>query len=317
MSDTPETRNVVIIGSGPAGLTAALYTSRANLEPLVIEGIQAGGPTGGQLTLTTDVENYPGFPEGIMGPELIQHMRAQAERFGTQYWTEDVTELDLSQRPFHVKTGTQEVYAHTVILSTGARPRRLDVPGEDELWGGGVSACATCDGFFFRDKEVVVVGGGDSAMEEATFLTKFASKVTVVHRRSELRASKIMQDRAFKNPKVEFVWDSTISEIHGENGVVSGVLLENVNTGETSEFPTDGVFLAIGHIPNTRLVEGVVDTDANGYIQVIEPTSRTNVEGVFACGDVMDPNYRQAITAAGSGCKAAIDAERHLAELHA
>ncbi|MBW3663227.1 MAG: thioredoxin-disulfide reductase [Actinobacteria bacterium] len=312
----PETRSVVIIGSGPAGLTAALYTARANLEPLVIEGMTAGGPTGGQLTLTTDVENYPGFPEGIMGPQLISDMRAQAERFGTTFWTEDVTEIDLDVRPFRVRTGAREVFAQALIMATGARPRKLEIPGEDEYWGGGVSACATCDGFFFRDQHVVVVGGGDSAMEEATFLTKFASKVTVVHRRSELRASKIMQERALKNDRVAFIWDTLIDEITGENGQVNGVKLRNVRTDETTELAADGVFLAIGHIPNTQLVDGVVTTDEFGYIEVDEPTTRTNVPGVFACGDVMDHTYRQAVTAAGTGCRAAIDAERYLADLH-
>jgi thioredoxin reductase (NADPH) len=312
----PETRSVVIIGSGPAGLTAALYAARANLEPLVIEGMAAGGPTGGQLTLTTDVENYPGFPEGIMGPQLISDMRAQAERFGTTFWTEDVTEVDLDARPFRIRTGTHEVFAHALILATGARPRKLEIPGEDEYWGGGVSACATCDGFFFRDQHVIVIGGGDSAMEEATFLTKFASRVTVVHRRSELRASKIMQERALKNDRITFVWDTLIDEITGENGQVKGVALRNVDTGETTELAADGVFLAIGHIPNTQLVDGVVTTDEFGYIQVDEPTTRTNVPGVFACGDVMDHTYRQAVTAAGTGCRAAIDAERYLADLH-
>ena len=316
MSDrTSETRDVVIIGSGPAGLTAAVYAARANLEPLVIEGMARGGPTGGQLTLTTDVENYPGFPEGIMGPELIQQMREQAERFGTSYITEDVTSVDLDRRPFRLDTDSgQEIYTQALIIATGARPRRLEIPGEDELWGGGVSACATCDGFFFKDQEVVVVGGGDSAMEEATFLTKFASKVTVVHRRDELRASKIMQERAFKNDKVEFIWNATVEEIHGENGQVSAVTLENTETGERTEFPTSGVFLAIGHIPNTQLFEGVLDMDDDGYLLVDEPTTRTNVPGVFASGDVMDHIYRQAVTAAGTGCRAAIDAERWLAE---
>jgi thioredoxin reductase (NADPH) len=311
-----QTRNVVIIGSGPAGLTAATYAARANLEPLVIEGIQAGGPTGGQLTLTTDVENYPGFPQGIMGPQLIQDMRAQSERFGTSFITDDVNDVDLSERPFRITTtSTGEIYANALIIATGARPRRLEVPGEDELWGGGVSACATCDGFFFRDKHVVVVGGGDSAMEEATFLTKFASKVTIVHRRDEFRASKIMQERALKNDKIEVIWNATIAEIRGEGGVVTSVLLEDTVNGEQSELATDGVFLAIGHIPNTRLFEGVLDMNETGYLRIQEPSTRTNVAGVFGAGDVADHEYRQAVTAAGSGCKAAIDAERYLADL--
>ncbi len=314
---TAQTRDVVIIGSGPAGLTAATYAARANLEPLLIEGIQAGGPTGGQLTLTTDVENYPGFPQGIMGPQLIMDMRGQAERFGTTFITDDVTDVDLSQRPFRITTTSNgEVFANTLILATGAKPRRLEVPGENELWGGGVSACATCDGFFFRDKHVIVVGGGDTAMEEATFLTKFASKVTVVHRREELRASKIMQERAFKNDKVEFVWNATIDEIKGQDGTVTAVVLRDTVTGETSEMAADGVFLAIGHIPNTSLVADVLDTDDEGYLIVREPTTNTNVAGVFAAGDVTDHIYRQAVTAAGTGCRAAIDAERYLADLH-
>lgn len=310
-----ETRDVVIIGSGPAGLTAAVYAARANIEPLVIEGVTSGGPTGGQLTLTTDVENYPGFPAGIAGPELIQVMREQAERFGASYLTDDVVDLDLSRRPFRIRTSSgQEIDALSLILATGAKPRRLEVPGEDELWGGGVSACATCDGFFFKDKHVVVVGGGDSAMEEATFLTKFASKVTVVHRRGELRASKIMQERAFKNDKVEFVWNATIDEVRGEDGQVTAVVLRDTVTGDTTDFACEGVFLAIGHIPNTQLVTDVLDTDDDGHVLVEQPTTRTNVPGVFACGDVMDHLYRQAITAAGTGCRAAMDAERYLAE---
>ncbi len=312
---TATTRNVVIIGSGPAGLTAATYAARANLEPLVIEGVTAGGPTGGQLTLTTEVENYPGFPEGIMGQDLITGMREQAERFGTTYVTDDVTEIDLSSRPFRItSTSGDDVHANTLILATGAKPRRLDVPGEDRLWGQGVSACATCDGFFFRDKEVVVVGGGDSAMEEATFLTKFASKVTVIHRREELRASAIMQERAFKNDKVEFIWNATVAEVLGDDtGGVTGVVLADMVTGDTTEFDTDGLFLAIGHIPNTDLVADVLETDDDGYLVVEQPTTQTAVPGVFAAGDVSDHVYRQAVTAAGMGCKAAIDAERFLA----
>jgi len=310
------TRDVIIIGSGPAGLTAATYAARANLEPLVIEGVQAGGPTGGQLTLTTEVENYPGFPQGIHGAQLIQDMREQAERFGTKYLTDDVTEVDLTSHPKRVVTSAGvEIFAKAVIISTGAKPRRLDVPGEDELWGSGVSACATCDGFFFRDQHVVVVGGGDSAMEEATFLTKFASKVTIVHRRDEFRASKIMVERAMKNDKIEVVWNATVSEIKGADGVVSAVVLHDTVTGETSELAADGLFLAIGHIPNTSLFTGMLDTDDDGYLVVDEPSTRTKVAGVFACGDVMDHVYRQAVTAAGTGCKAAIDAEHYLADM--
>ncbi|MFP5310661.1 MAG: thioredoxin-disulfide reductase [Actinomycetes bacterium] len=310
-----QVNDVVIIGSGPAGLTAAVYAARANLEPLVVEGVVEGGPTGGQLTLTTEVENFPGFPEGIMGPELILAMRGQAERFGTRFVTEDVTEADLSARPIRLSTASgTEILTSALIIATGAKPKRLDIPGEDTFWGGGVSACATCDGFFFRDRHVVVVGGGDSAMEEATFLTKFASKVTVIHRRDELRASKIMQERAFKNEKIEFAWNSAPVEILGADGIVTGIVLEDTVTGERSTLACDGVFLAIGHIPNTWLFEGQLDTDETGYLLVDEPTTRTNVEGVFACGDVMDHTYRQAITAAGTGCRAAIDAERWLTE---
>jgi thioredoxin reductase (NADPH) len=306
---------VVIIGSGPAGLTAALYAARGNLQPLLIEGVVDGGPTGGQLTLTTDVENYPGFPEGINGSQLILDMRAQAERFGTEFITEDVVEVDLDHRPFTLRTASGvEVQTLSLIVATGAKPRRLEVPGEDELWGSGVSACATCDGFFFKDKHVVIVGGGDSAMEEAMFLTKFASKVSVIHRRDELRASKIMQERALKNDKIEFVWNSVIDEVRGADGQVSSVLLRDTITGETRDFPAEGLFLAIGHIPNTWLFEGKLDLDDEGYLLVDQPSTQTNVAGVFACGDVMDSIYRQAVTAAGTGCRAAIDAERFLAE---
>lgn len=307
--------DVVIIGSGPAGLTAAVYAARAALEPLLVEGVSDGGPTGGQLTLTTDVENYPGFPDGIMGPQLIQDMRAQAERFGARFLTEDVVEVDLDATPRVLRTaGGDEIRTHALVIATGAKPRRLEIPGEDELWGGGVSACATCDGFFFRDQHVVVVGGGDSAMEEATFLTKFAGKVTVVHRRDELRASKIMQERAFKNDKVEFVWDAEVVEVLGDGGRVTGVRLQDTRTDETRVLECQGMFLAIGHIPNTWLFEDVLTTDEEGYLLVDEPSTATNVEGVFACGDVIDHTYRQAVTAAGTGCRAAIDAERWLAE---
>jgi thioredoxin reductase (NADPH) len=307
--------DVVIIGSGPAGLTAALYAARANLEPIVVEGTVDGGPTGGQLTLTTDVENFPGFPDGVMGPELIMNMRAQAERFGTQYVTEDVTAAKIDAQPIRLETASgAEIHTRSLIIATGAKPRRLDVPGEAELWGSGVSACATCDGFFFKDKHVVIVGGGDSAMEEATFLTKFASKVSVVHRRSELRASKIMQERAFKNDKIDFIWNAEVAEIQGENGAVSNLVLRDTESGETRDFAAEGLFLAIGHIPNTWLFSEALTTDEEGYLLVDEPSTRTNVEGVFACGDVIDQTYRQAVTAAGTGCRAAIDAERWLAE---
>jgi thioredoxin reductase (NADPH) len=306
---------VVIIGSGPAGLTAALYAARGNLQPLLIEGVVDGGPTGGQLTLTTDVENYPGFPEGINGSQLIMDMRAQAERFGTEFITEDVVEVDLDHRPFTLKTASGvAIQTLSLIVATGAKPRRLEVPGEDELWGSGVSACATCDGFFFKDKHVAIVGGGDSAMEEAMFLTKFASKVSVIHRRDELRASKIMQERALKNDKIDFVWNSVIDAVHGADGQVSALTLRDTVTGDTRPFPVEGLFLAIGHLPNTWLFEDALDLDDEGYLVVDQPSTATNVPGVFACGDVMDSIYRQAVTAAGTGCRAAIDAERFLAE---
>ncbi len=317
MSDqnSEQVHDVLILGSGPAGLTAAVYAGRANLKPLLVEGVVTGGPTGGQLTLTTDVENFPGFAEGIMGPELIANMRAQAERFGTSFLTEDVVRADLSARPFTLETASGvTLRSRSLIVATGAKPRRMDVPGEDELWGSGVSACATCDGFFFREKHVVVIGGGDSAMEEATFLTKFAAKVTVVHRRDEFRASAIMVDRAKRNERIEFALNATISRVNGANGVVSSVTLLDTVTGEERDLPCDGVFLAIGHIPNTSLFDGVLDVDSEGYLVVDEPSTRTNVEGVFACGDVMDHTYRQAVTAAGTGCRAAIDAERWLSD---
>jgi thioredoxin reductase (NADPH) len=314
MSD-PVHHRVVILGSGPAGLTAAVYAARADLAPVVVEGVVEGGPTGGQLTLTTEVENYPGFPSGITGPQLISDMRAQAERFGTTFVTEDVVKAGLDQRPFTLETASGAIITtDALIVATGAKPRRLDVPGEDTLWGSGVSACATCDGFFFRDRHVVVVGGGDSAAEEATFLTKFASRVTIVHRRNELRASAIMRKRALTNERIDFEWDSIITRIDGTDGQVTSVTLQDVGTGEEREFPCDGVFLAIGHIPNTWLFDGALATDDQGYLVVDEPSTRTNVEGVFACGDVMDHTYRQAITAAGTGARAAIDAERWLAD---
>lgn len=300
---------VAIIGSGPAGYTAALYASRANLEPVVFEGLQPGG----QLTITTDVENFPGFPEGIMGPDLMEKFRDQAKRFGTKVLQEMVNEVDFSQKPLALKTDERTYTADTVIIATGASARWLNIPGEKELGGHGVSACATCDGFFFRDKEVVVIGGGDTALEEANFLTRFCKKVTVIHRRDELRASKIMQERAFKNPKIEFIWDTVVEAIHGskETGVDS-VTLKNTQTDETREFKTEGVFVAIGHKPNTDIFSGKLELESNGYIKVQPGTVNTNIDGVFACGDVMDHKYRQAITAAGTGCMAAMDAEKYL-----
>jgi thioredoxin reductase (NADPH) len=306
-----DTRNVIVIGSGPAGYTAALYAARANLEPLVLKGLDAGG----QLMLTTDVENYPGFVDGILGPELMEQMDKQAERFGARLLSVHVTRVDLSTRPFGVWAGDQEWRAKTLIVSTGASAKWLGVPGEEKLRGRGVSACATCDGFFFRDRELVVVGGGDTAMEEATFLTKFASRVTIVHRRDEFRASRIMQERALANPKIEVIWDTVVEQVLGDEAV-TGVSLKNVRSGEPSDFPTDGVFVAIGHTPNTALFDGQLDMK-NGYIVVAEPRTHTSAEGVFAAGDVTDTIYRQAVTAAGQGCKAAMDAERLLeAEAH-
>lgn len=308
-NDLKKRYKVVIMGSGPAGLTAALYTARANLEPLVFEGFEAGG----QLTLTTDVENYPGFENGIMGPDLINTMRNQAERFGAKCLLSNIDSVDLSKRPFRIKSGETEVQADSFIIASGASARMLGIPSEKDLVGHGVSTCATCDGFFFKDKEIIVVGGGDSAMEEATFLTKFASKVSVIHRRDSLRASKIMQDRAFKNEKVEFIWNSVVEEILGEKGKgVTGVKLKNIETEQITEMKIDGVFIAIGHNPNTKIFNGLLETDENGYIITSEGTSETNIPGVFAAGDVQDTRYKQAITAAGSGCMAAIDAEKFL-----
>lgn len=300
-------RNVIIIGSGPAGLTAAIYTARANLSPLLIEGWQSGG----QLTTTTEVENYPGFAKGIMGSELMKEMRAQAERFGTEFLTGDVSSVNFRNRPLTLTIdGERTVESQTVIIATGASAIPIGVPNEKRLTGHGVSTCATCDGFFFRGKDLVVVGGGDSAMEEATFLTKFATKVSIVHRRDKLRASKIMQDRAMQNEKITFVWNSVVENVLGQD-VVTGVRLKNTVTGKTSELACAGVFVAIGHRPNTALFTGQIDMDETGYIRTLADTT-TNVRGVFAAGDVQDSTYRQAVTAAGSGCMAAIDAERFL-----
>lgn len=300
-------RNVIILGGGPAGLTAAIYAARANLAPLVIEGAEAGG----QLMLTTMVENYPGFEDGIMGPALMQTMRQQAERVGAEFIGEDATEVDFARRPFVVGTASgQRFEARAVIVATGASARLLGLPGEQRLMGRGVSTCATCDGFFFRNRDVIVAGGGDSAMEEALYLGNLAKSVTVVHRRDQLRASKIMQQRAFDHPKIGFVWDTVIEDILGD-GVVSGVRLKNLKTDEVSERPIDGVFVAIGHIPNTAIFKGQLELDAQGYIKLRDRSS-TSVEGVFAAGDVHDHTYRQAVTAAGYGCMAAIDAERWL-----
>ncbi|MCQ4042141.1 thioredoxin-disulfide reductase [Streptantibioticus rubrisoli] len=310
MSDV---RNVIIIGSGPAGYTAALYTARASLKPLVFEGSVTAG---GALMNTTEVENFPGFRDGIMGPDLMDNMRAQAERFGAELVPDDVTAVDLTGEIKTVTDSAGNVHrAKAVIVSTGSQHRKLNLPSEDELSGRGVSWCATCDGFFFKDQDIAVVGGGDTAMEEATFLSRFAKSVTVVHRRDTLRASKAMQERAFADPKISFIWDSEVAEIHGE-GKLSGLTLRNVQSGETAQLPVTGLFIAIGHDPRTELFKGQLELDGDGYLKVDAPSTRTNLTGVFAAGDVVDHTYRQAITAAGTGCAAALDAERYLAALN-
>src|SRR5262245_9814220 len=309
--DDPAVHQVVIVGSGPAGLTAAIYAGRANLSPIVVEGIGAGG----QLMLTTDVENFPGFPEGILGPEMMGRFRDQAARFGTEFVTADADRVDLSSSPFGIWVGGTEYRATAVIVTTGANANMLGLDSEQRLLGHGVSTCATCDGFFFRNQNIAVIGGGDSAVEEATFLTRFADKVTIVHRRKELRASKIMQDRAFSNPKIDWRWNSVVDHVHGD-GRVEGVEVRDIETGATEKLPITGLFVAIGHDPNTQLFTGQLDLDENGYILTKSPSTQTSVPGVFAAGDVQDHVYRQAITAAGSGCAAAIDAERYLEALN-
>ncbi|MFB7372761.1 thioredoxin-disulfide reductase [Streptomyces sp. NPDC056222] len=309
MSDV---RNVIIIGSGPAGYTAALYTARASLKPLVFEGAVTAG---GALMNTTDVENFPGFRDGIMGPDLMDNMRAQAERFGAELVPDDVVAVDLTGEIKTVTDTAGTVHrAKAVIVTTGSQHRKLGLPKEDELSGRGVSWCATCDGFFFKDQDIAVVGGGDTAMEEATFLSRFAKSVTIVHRRDSLRASKAMQERAFADPKIKFAWDSEVAEIHGDQKL-SGLTLRNTKTGETSELPVTGLFIAVGHDPRTELFKGQLELDEEGYLKVDAPSTKTNLSGVFGAGDVVDHTYRQAITAAGTGCSSALDAERYLAAL--
>ncbi len=312
MSDV---KNVVIVGSGPAGHTAAIYAARANLSPFMFEGYVMGGSAGGQLTTTTDVENYPGFPDGVEGPELMQLFRKQSERFGTEMVQEDVISADFSQRPFVLKSENREVRAHSVIISTGAIAKRMGVPNEEKMWNNGMSACAVCDGALpmFRNQPLMVVGGGDTAVEEATYLTKFGSVVYMVHRRDELRASKIMQERAFKNPKLEIIWDTILEDAVGKD-YLTGARLKNVKTQEVREMEVTGLFYAIGHTPNTSIFNGQLDLDGAGYIKLKVGTQETNIEGVFAAGDVHDHKYRQAVTAAGTGCAASLEAERWLAE---
>jgi thioredoxin reductase (NADPH) len=303
-----DVENLTIIGTGPAGLTAAIYSARANLKPLCVEGEQPGG----QLTITTDVENYPGFADPVMGPDLMTAFRKQSERFGTRFVQGNLVKVDLSHRPFFLEfAGGKQVRTKALIISTGASAKWLGIPSEKTLMGKGVSACATCDGFFFRNMDIAVVGGGDTALEEATFLTRFGKSVTVIHRRDKLRASKAMQDKAMKNPKIKFLWDTGVEEILGEKAV-TGIRVKNLKTGDVSELPVQGVFIAIGHEPNTKLFKGALDTDETGYLKVHPGTTKTNIPGVFAAGDVADHVYRQAVTAAGTGCMAAIDAERFL-----
>lgn len=306
-----DVRNLIIVGSGPAGYTAAVYSARANLRPLVIEGATSGGA----LMTTTEVENFPGFPDGVLGPELMDNMRKQAERFGAEFVTDDATSVDLTGDVKVVRIGDSEYRAKAVILATGSSWRPLGVPGEQELLGHGVSSCATCDGFFFRGQHIVVVGGGDSAMEEATFLTRFAETVTIIHRRDQFRASKIMVERALSNPKIRVLWDSVVTRVIDAGGKVGGLAVRNVRTGEESTLDVTGVFVAIGHDPRSELFRGQVDLDEAGYVKVAAPGTRTNLTGVFAAGDVVDHTYRQAITAAGTGCAAALDAERYIASL--
>jgi thioredoxin reductase (NADPH) len=312
-SEVDEVRNLIIIGSGPAGYTAAVYAARANLKPLVIEGVQSGGA----LMTTTEVENYPGFPDGVMGPELMDSMRKQAERFGAEFLTDDVTRVELTGEIKTAWVGETPYRAPAVVLATGSAWRPLGVPGEQELLGHGVSSCATCDGFFFRGQQIAVIGGGDSAMEEATFLTRFAESVTIIHRRDEFRASKIMADRALADPKIRVAWNTVVDEVLGEDGKVGGVRVRDVHTGEPRTLDVTGVFIAIGHDPRSELFRGQVNLDESGYVMVDAPSTRTNLTGVFAAGDLVDHTYRQAITAAGTGCAAALDAERYIASLAA